>query len=389
MRRRHALVCAAVLVGSVLAVGGPALAHETALAMSVDVEPSQPAAGENATVDVGLESIFDDGESVRVTEVTLYEETGDDAEKLDSVDPDEWVGTGDAKNWSLDAELDAVGERTLRAEIDLLSQDRAKRTITQTAEVRVLDPHPSLALSAEPVGPSGETEMALSVASGAGSNLSGVEIDVQSTDVEFAETRRVVSSLAPGNTRDVTLPVSEATSGEATVRADVAYTTGDGERRRFERTLSATVESLGNPGAIELTGLRIEQEGRTLLVRGSASNPGATNATGTTIRAVDGEHVAPAPSRASFFVGDVGASDYASFEVRSRLTDAVNGSVDIPVQVEYAVDGERVVENVTLSRVVQSGGTQSTPTQSGGLPVVPLAIAGVVVLGLVGWRRYR
>lgn len=388
MSRLPVAVLALLVIGGLFAVAPPATAHDTAVALDVAVEPTQPAAGDNATMAVTLDSLSADGDSMRVTDVTLYNGTGDDADELDHADVNTWVTGGESERWDLYAELDEKGERELRVEVEMFSQEGDKSTITRTVPVTVVDPHPSLALASDPVGPSGETDLSLTLANGANVNATGVDVTLSSSDVTVGHSHHVVSSLAPGAATDLTVPVSEASAGPVAVTAEVSYTTAGGDHRRYERTLDANVEPVDNPARISLTGVRVEQEGRTLSISGSASNPGATNASGAEIRALSGEHVAPGNSRASFFVGDVAASDFTSFEVNARLTDTVNETIEIPVEVEYAVDGERITRERTIQYTPTSESNDQR-TQQGGLPLVYVGAGLLLVLGVVGWRRYR
>lgn len=388
MTRARALVLAALLVGSAMAVAVPATAHQTAYAVDVSVEPAQPASGDNATVSVTVENLLEDGESSRVADVALYNGTGDDADRLDREDANDWIGGGSEESWDLYTQLDETGERELLVEVDLVSQDGQTSNIERPVPVTVVDPHPSLAVSTDPVGPSGSTDLTLTVANGANANVTGLEAEVDSPDLSLSESRRVVSSIAPGGEAEVTFPATDAETGPVTIDADVEYTTAEGEHRTYERTMTAHVESVDNPANVTLTGVRIDQEGQALVVRGSASNPGSTNASGTVIRAGSGEHVAPGEAQSSFFVGDVSGSDFASFEVHSRLTSDINETVDVPIEIEFAVDGNRVTRETTL-QYTPTDGSEEPATQSGGVPLGLIGLLVVGALAVVGWRRYR
>lgn len=377
-----------VLASAAVAGVAPATAHETAFAVDATVTPAQPTAGENATVAVTVSNLLDEGDSARVAAVELRNGTDADAEVLDEVDPNQPVRAGSEDAWNLEASFDRPGQRNLSVVVDLVGRDGRTSTIHRRVPVTVVDPHPSLAVTTDPVGPAERTTVALTVANGVGDNVSGLEVALSSPDLSLSESRRVASALGPGQTTTFTYPATNASAGRATLRATVSYT-ADGESRRFTRTLETRIDAVANPANVTLTGTRVEQRNRSLVVRGSASNPGSTNATGVVLRVRDGDRVSPGESLASFFVGDVQASDFSSFELHARLDGDVNGTVRIPIAVEFAADGERIVRETSVQfrpRAMPSGPSRSG---GGGLPLVVGTLLVVGAAGIVGWRRYR
>jgi len=120
--------------------------------------------------------------------------------------------------------------------------------------------------------------------------------------------------------------------------------------------MTARVDAVDNPARITRTGVRVERRSETLIVRSSASNPGRTNATGTTVTVGTAEHVAPGNAQSNFFVGDVEVGEFRSFEVHARLTGDTNETVESPLEFEYGVDGERVTREATVRFDPSSGG---------------------------------
>jgi hypothetical protein len=244
-----------------------------------------------------------------------------------------------------------------------------------------------MGLSAEPVGPSNRTTFDVTVANGFTEPVSALELQVESPDATLVERRRVASNLSANAARTFSLPAKDVTAGERTVVATVTYTTAAGERLTVTRELSATVDELRRPGNVSLTGLRVDQTGDRLVVRGSASNVGATNVSSVVVEAVDGEDIRPADTQRRYFVGAVPESDFSSFEVQAVPTGDANGSVTVPLRVSYVVDETEVSRTVTLS--YEPSATPDGNPQESSFPLV--LVGGLLVVGaaaLGGWRWY-
>jgi cobalamin biosynthesis Mg chelatase CobN len=141
---------------------------------------------------------------------------------------------------------------------------------------------------------------------------------------------------------------------------------------------------------IEITGVRVEQAGGRLTIRGSTSNVGTTNASSLVVTVADGARVGPAESESSYFVGAVQQSDFKSFQVDARLTAESNQTISIPLDVRYQVDGHQVAETITVSYTPRTTTQASQSQRDSSVPVA--LVGGVALLVLVGgfaYRRYR
>lgn len=249
--------------------------------------------------------------------------------------------------------------------------------------------HPDVAIGADEISPGGETQLNLTVANGLDESIRSMTVGVAPTAFSVSEPRRISSGLASGQSTSFSFQASDASSGRVQVPVSVTYTTSSGVQRSFERDLGLTLEIDGNPARVSLTELRVTPQAGQLTISGSASNIGGSDATGVTVSVLDGNGVGPAASESTFFVGEVPASDFSSFEVAARLEST--GSVEIPLRVSYAADGTRTNRTVTVSY------TPPTPTETqaqqsgggGGLPVVAIAALVVLLVGVVVWRQYR
>lgn len=222
-------------------------------------------------------------------------------------------------------------------------------------------------------------------------NVSSLRIAVDDDQFSLgdAQSRTFVGNLAPSASGTFELAVSLPGDGEAaTIPLEVQYRV-DGQ----SVTRSLSVEhSPGSSGEIDLTGLRIEQAGDRLTIRGSTSNLGTTNASAVVVSVGDGETVAPAQSESSYFVGQIQQSDFKSFQVDARLTADTNETISIPIELTYRVDGQRITQTITVpfTPVMQAAGEQPRGTPTPGAPVA--LVGGGLLLALVGgfaYRRYR
>jgi hypothetical protein len=198
------------------------------------------------------------------------------------------------------------------------------------------------------------------------------------TRTRLTSTDHVFARVEPCAERAISVDVRGNTIGTENVTARVAYSY-NGTRYTTEQRLSGTFFEPTNPGRISLNNLRVEETDVGLRVRGTASNPGRSAATGVTVSVAEGDGVDPAANNAEFFVGRVAGSDFGTFEAVAEPTR--NGTVTIPVMVEYLVDG---VPRETV-RTVEYTPEQSPDRQqaTSGLPLVGGAALFVGLLGLV------
>jgi len=144
----------------------------------------------------------------------------------------------------------------------------------------------------------------------------------------------VADALAPGESATVTVDLSSVDAA-GDLRFVAAYDLA-GERREAVARYDFRPER----GAVELTGLNVSvgDDGR-VTVEGNLGNVGDGEITGVVVGAADGEFSRPAYPQRSYFVGSVGASEFAPFTVTARV-DAANASA-VPVAVAYTTGNDR------------------------------------------------
>jgi hypothetical protein len=183
--------------------------------------------------------------------------------------------------------------------------------------------------------------------------------------------------LGPGEAATVTVDLSRVRGVEA-LRFVAGYTGPDG---RTESALAYNYTAAR--GAVALTGLdvRLGDEGA-VRVDGNLANTGDGEVTGAVVSVAPGEYVTPAYPQRTYFVGTVGASEFAPFDVTARA-DAQNATA-VTLRVEYTAGGERRTDTVRAPLSNASAGGTASLSQSVALPLAALvglvAVAGGVLL---------
>ncbi|WP_073307076.1 CARDB domain-containing protein [Halobaculum gomorrense] len=151
----------------------------------------------------------------------------------------------------------------------------------------------------------------------------------------------VADALAPGEAATVTVDLSDVeTAGEVAFVA--RYDLGD-ERR----SAVAGYEFRPKRGAVELTGLNVSiADDGYVTIDGNLGNVGGGEVSGVVVGVAAAEVAAPAYPQRSYFVGTVGASEFAPFSVTGRV-DAANATA-IPVRVAYTTGDDRVTEVIEV-----------------------------------------
>ena len=303
MTSRSALVVAALLVLSSLAVAAPVSGADTVILVSTDVSDRQPTIDENVTVTTNVSNVAVDGDDYILKSVRVFNgTTARDRDELASVQPRNRISPGESKQVDFSVGLDTVGEREVLIKLSLLSTDGDIRRIERVITLDVRDPHPVVGLAVEPTVEGSATNATVTVANGLDEPIRNVELQLSPTRTRLTSTDHVFARFEPGAERAVSVGVRGDTTGTETVTARVAYSY-NGTRYTTEQRLSGTFVEPTNPGRISLNNLRVEETDAGLRVRGTASNPGGSAVTGVTVSVAEGDGVDPAANNAEFFVG--------------------------------------------------------------------------------------
>jgi hypothetical protein len=274
------------------------------------------------------------------------------------------------------------GARTLTATLVFATDQQDRRAIQVPLRVNVEPLAESVTLSTDSSGGS------ITATVGNAGNRPLEDVTVTASVDGRTLDQALVGSVPAGESTAAALEL-DGIEGEQDVDVTVDYETGT-----RSGTVSETVTAAAATGGqIELTGVSVIAERGRLRISGSASNVGLGAVNGTIVSVVDTDAVTPAEPNRDFFVGEVPASDFVSFDVYAT----VEGDVDaIPLQVSYLEDGERVeqVVEVPYDGGAAGGAAAVTPRQrqSGGGSGPLVLVGGIVAVVVVGagaivWRR--
>jgi hypothetical protein len=379
---------AVVILATIGSITGPvAGAWTTVISVDVDATPERPLPDENVTVNTTVENLIQDGEAATVYSVTVRNGTSLNSTIYNQIASYKTILENESAVFTPTVELDGTGEHQLYVHIRLAQAGGDVVRLVRPVTVTVSKPHPSLTLSGDAVETGGQTDLSLSVLNGNEEAIRGIDIKLQSDEMDLDESQLGVSSLTGGNKTSMTVTARNATAGKQTVTADVTYMTAAGRQRTVTQELSTRLESSGRPGNVTLTGLRLSPDGNSVVIRGSASNIGGTNVSGALIEVVRGDRAFPSRTQASYFVGEISESDYTSFEVHADVTG--NETVDIPLQITYTVDDRQVQRTTTIAYDPQRS-TASSESSTGGPPVALVGLGALLVTtAVVSYARYR
>ena len=204
-----------------------------------------------------------------------------------------------------------------------------------------------------------------------------------------------MQDISPTANRSVTLD----SGGAETVTVRATYT-ANGSTHEVTRTVDL---ERNVTGTVRLTSVDITPRGGTVSIAGEAANVGGTDVRSVLLTVQDTEAATPVQGSGEFFVGQIEASEFATFDLAVSVDP---GAASIPVEITYIVDGERVTTtrqfDIGSSGVAGAangtGGARpaaeaSTPAASGGplssLPVLAVGVVLVTALGAAAIYRRR
>lgn len=272
---------------------------------------------------------------------------------------------------------DAAVTATLR----YVTAEGNDRSVTRTLDLPADSLRDDVRVDAAVASDGGSPPVAVDVSNFGNAPLTDVTVSASTNGTVHA--RRSLGDVPADGNDTVRLNLSGVPPDARTLDVTVEYEAG-GTRR----SASTRVAYSPNPARIELTGISVEPEGNHLLVSGSASNVGLSDASSAVVSVVSADGVTPVSPNREYFVGTVPASDFVSFDLTAQVDDGVDR---IPVRVSYIADGTQ------RTSVVEVPVGDLPPPESGGgddggpslLLVAGGLIALVVVVGVGAYAFVR
>jgi hypothetical protein len=251
-----------------------------------------------------------------------------------------------------------------------------QRTITTDVAAAEIDPE----LTATPAAVDGAPVIRATLTEYGNVELQNVQLQAR-VDGEVVA-RTMMSDVPAENARTVTFDGSRIPAGDVTI---VAAFTAAGEQRTVRQTIQYAPTETSN---VVLTGVDLTVENGILSVSGDAANTGSADVQSVLVSVVETDDVQPVVPNKEYFVGTVGSSEFATFELTANVSKDVT---TLPVQITYSVNGERVshITNIDTSAVASQPSTDQGPQFSDVIVIGALAVLGVVLVAAIVLSRRR
>jgi len=249
-----------------------------------------------------------------------------------------------------DVTFDGPGTQPLTATLDYRDQDGDRQTVSESRTFDVDPPTIDAELDAEVVRENDTARIDASLTNFGNVPLEEVRLHAESGGETVA--RKLVADVRSESTREVSISESSLPAGPVTLRASYE---ANGERHETATTVDFAPTTDGN---VTLTGIEVIPTGGSIRLAGSASNTGETAVTGAVVSVVGTDRVTPVSPAKDYFVGNVPAGEFTSFELTARL--AGNRTDTVPIRISYITDGEQSSRVVEVA-ITGAGGASAGP----------------------------
>ena len=288
------------------------------------------------------------------------------------------IASGDQTSHTYRVKFSRSGQQSLNATLTYDTPSGKTRTVSQINTVNV-----DAATSDVTLDVSNRIRNDSSVILTELHQFGNVELeDVQIRAVNDGSTvARVPISNVPGEgSRNVTLDDNDIPAGNIMI---VATFTAGTDRQTIQQSLRYSKYSPAPTSAIALTDVGITRGGGTLTIEGEAANVGTAQVNSVLISAANTDAVTPVGPTKEYFIDNIDSNEFETFEA------TVNASSDldqIPIQVEYTINGQRVSSTIPVD--IGTIESQSDSNREGGSPLLAIGLLVIVVVG-VGIGVYR
>ena len=266
------------------------------------------------------------------------------------------LGSGRERRVEFDVAFDGPGAQPLTASLSYRDADGDRLTVTESRTFDVDPPDVDADLDAEVVRENGSARIDAVLTNFGNVPLEDVRLRADA-DGETAA-RKLVADVRTESTRELSIGESSLPAGDVTL---IASYEAAGERYETATTVDFAPTTDGN---ISLTGIEVIPASGSIRLAGSASNTGETAVTGAVVSVVDSERVTPVSPAKNYFVGNVPAGEFTSFELTARL--AGNRTDTVPIRISYIADGEQYTRVVDVT--ISDGAGATGPSRGGSEP---------------------
>jgi len=390
MNIRFALIL--VLGLSVISVAAtPAMADQTvvnnstaqegagATIGSIEVTPENPTTDMQVTITPTVRNSESATQSAELTEVSVSGPS-----TLESVDNLGSLGPGSSIEVPLSTTFEEAGEHRLTVYARGTNADGSVFTVQKPVYITVTERSVDVGVSASAESVNGSTGIEATVTQYGTAAIESGQLEAIADGQVLA--REPISNVNASESQTVFFDGSDIPAGDIMIRAE--YTV-EGEQQT--RVTNTTVQySPQSAAEMALTGVEVSSSGTSYTISGDAANVGGADANGVLIDAAPSETLS---TNGGYFIGTVERSEFATFEL---TVDADSSVEEIPVQVNYSVDGEQYSHTNTIDVSNAGGGMEADPANaqaapngppggsgSSGLPMTEIGI-GVGVLVVIG-----
>lgn len=293
--------------------------------------------------------------------------------------------SGSDYTFQYDVSFDTIGNQQLTGTLTYTTQNGARRTTIQSTDIAVVEPIVRVGLSS--IDNTDQAERTtVELTNFGNTELSNIEITAEKNG-NVVE-RKPVRDIDPNTSTSVLFESHTARSGS--IEYTASYIAA-GETHQTTHHAQSPIS-----GEIRLTSVETSPSPSGVIIDGEAANIGGTDAESVLLRVINNANVTPIAPSGEYFVGEVEASEFATFELSAIVQSSPSL---VPVEISYIVDEERVTntQHVELtgpdtSRVQSGDQGAGNSGDEGGLPLTQLGIGLVLIivvssLAIYKWRK--
>lgn len=359
--------------------------HRVSYPVYIDVEEPDEAVVSFSGIDptAGQESAFNvtvsNGDTAPLSNVQLQLGENVDVDNPERVSASLPAGT--QASYRFQAAFPEAGSQSLNATLTYQSSSGSTRTVHRSVEVDVEQATSDVELDVSNQIQNDSSVIRAELYQFGTVKLEDIQIRVQSNGDTVA--RVPVTDISGEGSRTVLLDDDEIPAGNVSVTA--AYIAG-ADQQTITESLLYSKYSPAPTSAITLTDVGVTRDGGTLTVDGEAANVGTAQVNSILISAANTDAVTPVDPTKEYFIDNIGSNQFETFQATVNASSSLD---QIPIHIEYTINGQRVSSTIPID--VGTIESESNSSQDGGSPLLAIGLLIVVVggaaAGVYRWRN--